>query len=160
MTSKTWFLPPDFTFLPDGQIALGNVIPDPRRPTATLASLASHPTIVLPTAQSIAEKNRSFTVEKSRSFGPKLLALFLDFAGANGKTDLSRHKSQSFWRRGPRAGRFGPRHVYVISGLRLARQSFMATDEQEKKTKVDVGGFGACTCWHYALPTGGQFLEE
>ncbi|KAK4233926.1 hypothetical protein C8A03DRAFT_47629 [Achaetomium macrosporum] len=169
MTSKTWFLPPDFTFLPDGQIALGNVIPDPRRPTATLASLASHPTIVLPTAQSIVEKNRSFTAEKSRSFGLELFASFLDFASANGKTDLLWHKSKSFSavdhevlayngafspealeaivdldrvKKHIRSGRFGPRHVYVISGLRVARQSFTVTDEQGKKTEVAVGCSG------------------
>ncbi|KLU87693.1 hypothetical protein MAPG_06687 [Magnaporthiopsis poae ATCC 64411] len=169
MTSKTWFLPPDFTFLPDGQIALGNVIPDPRRPTATLASLASHPTIALPTAQSIVEKNRSFTTGKSRSFGFELFASFLDLASANGKTDLSRHKSRSFGatdhevrayngafspealeaivgldavKRHVRSGRFGPRHVYVISGLRVARQGFMVTDERGNKTEVAVGGSG------------------
>jgi hypothetical protein len=169
MTSKTWFLPPDFTFLPDGQIALGNLIPDPRRPTATLASLVSHPSIALPTVRSIVEKNRSFTAEKSRSFGFELLASFLDFASANGRTDLSRHRAQSFGavdhevrayneaispealeaivgldavKKHIRSGRFGPRHVYVISGLRVARQSFTVTDEQGKKTEVAVGGSG------------------
>ncbi|KLU92384.1 hypothetical protein MAPG_11330 [Magnaporthiopsis poae ATCC 64411] len=132
-------------------------------------SVASHPTTVLPTAPSIVEKNRNFTVEKSQSFGLKLLASFLDFAGANGKTDLSRHKNQSFGAadhevrayNGPfspesleatvgldgvkkhiRSGRFGPRHVYAISGLRVARQSFMVTDGQEEKTEVGVRGSG------------------
>ncbi|KAL8367022.1 hypothetical protein RB595_007613 [Gaeumannomyces hyphopodioides] len=187
MTSKTWFLPPDFTFLPEGQIALGNVIPDPWRPTATLASLASHPAIVLPTAQSIVEKNRSFTVEKSRSFGLKLLASFLDFASVNGKTDLSRHKSQSFGaadhevrayngafspealeaivgldgvKKHIRSGRFGPRHVYVISGLRVARQSFTVTDEQEKKTEVDVGGSRPVPAGTVPFQLGGNFSRS
>lgn len=170
MASRTWFLPPDFTFLPDGQIALGNVIPDPRRPTATLASLACDPTIALPAVQSIVEKNRSFAAEKSRSFGLELLASFLGSASANGKTDLSRHRSRSFGaadlevrayngafspealeaivgldgvKKHMRSGRFGPRHVYVISGLRVARQGFTVTDEQREKTEVAVGGGGS-----------------
>lgn len=46
MSKKTWFLPPDFTFLPDGEIALDSVIPEPSRPTATLASLVNHPSIL------------------------------------------------------------------------------------------------------------------
>ncbi|SPQ27137.1 d1afdc46-5b84-45ee-8524-b71adaf3b688 [Thermothielavioides terrestris] len=169
MPSKTWFLPPDFTFLPDGQIALGNVIADPRRPTATLASLAAHPTIPLPSAQSIIEKNRSFTTEKNRSFGLRLLASLLDLAGAHGQTDLSRYKSRTFGAadhevrafNGPisrealeaivaldgvrqhiRSGRFGPRPVYLITGLRVARQSFTVADERGRKTAVAVGGSG------------------
>jgi hypothetical protein len=183
MASKTWFLPPDFTFLPEGQIALGNVIPSPRRPTATLASLASHPTITLPAAQTIVETNRSFAAEKSRSLGLELFASFLDLAGANGKTDLSRHKSRAFGpadhevraysaafspealeaivrldavQRHIRSGRFGPRHVYVISGLRVARQSFVVTEERGKKTEVAVGGSGPVPAGPVPVQLGGN----
>jgi hypothetical protein len=167
MASKTWFLSPDFTFLPDGQIALGNVIPDPRRPTATLASLANHPTIALPQTKSIVEKNLSFTSEKNRSFGFELFAKFLDITSANGKTDVSRYKYKSFsavdhevWayngafapealkaivglddvKRHIDSGRFGKRCVYIISGLRVAQQSFMVRDEKGKTTAVALGG--------------------
>lgn len=39
---KTWFLPPDFTFFPDGELGLGTVIEHPCKPTAVLASLYVH----------------------------------------------------------------------------------------------------------------------
>lgn len=39
MASKSQFLRPDFTFLPEGQIALGKIILNPRQPIVTLASL-------------------------------------------------------------------------------------------------------------------------
>ncbi|KAH6856905.1 hypothetical protein B0I37DRAFT_412796 [Chaetomium sp. MPI-CAGE-AT-0009] len=169
MASKTWFLPPDFTFLPDGQIALGRVIPDPRRPTVTLASLADHPTIAVPEVKSIVEKNLSFAAEKSRSFGLKLFAKFLDMADANGETDVSKYQSKSFSavdhevrayngafsvetleaivrldavKKHINSGRFGRRRVYIISGLRVAQDSFTVTDEKGKKTGVAIGGSG------------------
>lgn len=87
MTRKTWFLPPDFTFLPDGQIALGSIIPGPRQPTATLASVTSYPAIILPETKSIVEKNVSFSVEKTRSLGIELFAKLLD--ARNAKFDVS-----------------------------------------------------------------------
>ncbi|KAH6614622.1 hypothetical protein B0J18DRAFT_374141 [Chaetomium sp. MPI-SDFR-AT-0129] len=183
MTSKTWFLPPDFTFLPDGQIALGSVIPDPRRPTATLASLADHPTIALPKSKSIIEKNRSFTSEKSRSFGLELFAKFLNIASANGKTDVSWYKNKSFSavdhevrayngafspealkaimrldavKKHIDSGRFGQRHVYIISGLRVAQQSFTVTYEQGKKTEGALGGSGSVPAGTVPVALGGN----
>ncbi|GAW22613.1 hypothetical protein ANO14919_121550 [Xylariales sp. No.14919] len=169
MTSKTWFLPPDFTFLPDGQIALGRVIPEPQRPTITLASLTDHPTIALPEVRSIIEKNHSFSAEKDRSFGLGLFAKFLDIANVNDKVDESWHKSKSFSavdhvvqaynggftsptlkaivalegvKRHVNSGRFGKRNVYVISGLRVAQQSFTVTDEVSKTTAISLEGSG------------------
>lgn len=65
MASKTWFLCPDFTFLPEGQIALGRIIPNPRQPTVTLASLADYPTMDLPEIKPISGlrvAQQSFTV--------------------------------------------------------------------------------------------------
>ena len=169
MTAKTWFIAPDFTFLPDGQIALGSVVPDPRRPTVTLASLADHPTIVLPEAKSIVEKNRSFSVEQSRSFGLELFAKLLDFASTNTNAELSRYTSKSFSavdhevrvyngafapgtlkaivaldnvKKHIDSGRFGKRYVYIISGLHVAQQSFTVTIEKGKKTAASVGASG------------------
>lgn len=183
MTDKTWFLPPDFTFLPDGQIALGRVIPEPRRPTVSLASLVDHPTITLPEIKSIIEKNRSFSTEKSRSFGLELFAKFLDLANANAKTDVSWYKSKSFSavdhevrmyngafteetlsailalgnvKRHVDSGRFGKRCVYIISGLRVAKQSFTVTDEKEKKTATSLGGSGPAPAGTVPFELGGN----
>lgn len=166
MASKSWFLCPDFTFLPDGQIALGRIIPNPRQPTITLASLADCPMIDLPEIKSIVEKNRSFSNDKDRSFGTKLFAKFLEIA--NAKMDMSLYKSEnrSFGavdhevrafngafttdalraivaldnvKRHINSGRFGKRYVYIISGLRVAQQSFTVTDEKGSKTAASVG---------------------
>lgn len=183
MTSKTWFLPPDFTFLPDGQIALGRVIPDPRRPTVTLASLADHPTIALPEAKSIVEKNHSFSAEKNRSFGLELFAKFLDIANANAKTDASWYKNKSFsavdhevrFYNGPftpealkavvalddvkkhiDGGRFGKRYVYIISGLRVVQQSFTVMNEKGKKTAASLGGSGPVPAGTVPVELGGN----
>lgn len=169
MTKKTWFLPPDFTFLPDGQIALGRIIPDPQRPTTTLASLTDHPTITLPEVRTIVEKNRSFSAEKTRSFGLGLLASFLDIASLNGKVDASWHKGKSFSavdhevqmynggfapstlkaivglehvKRHIDSGRFGKRCVYVITRLRIAQQSFTVADERGRTTALSLEGSG------------------
>jgi len=150
------FLPPDFTFLPDGEIALGRVIPDPHRPTVTLASLGppDHPSIVLPPTASLIE-NRAFSADKSRSFGVELLAKVIELASANAKTDISWYRNKSFSAvdhevrtyNGPFAaeslhavtqidavkkhmssGIYGKRAVYIITGLRVAKESITITD--------------------------------
>ncbi|KAM6477726.1 hypothetical protein HDV62DRAFT_372873 [Trichoderma sp. SZMC 28011] len=167
MTRKTWFLPPDFTFLPDGQIALGSIIPSPRQPTATLASLTSYPAIILPETKSIVEKNVSFSVEKSHSFGLELFAKLLDVR--NTKIDVSWSKNKTFsavdhevqiyhGAFGPDtlkailalddvkkhidSGRFGKRRVYIITGLRVVRQSLTVTEEKTRNTASSVGASG------------------
>jgi hypothetical protein len=167
MTNKTWFLPPGFTFLPDGQIALGSIIPHPRQPTVTLASLDDYPDIALPEVKSIVEKNLSFSEKKSRSFGLKLFAKFLDIA--NTEMNMSRYKSTSFStvdhevrayngafaletlkaivaldnvKKHINTGRFGKRCVYIISGLRVAQQSFKVINEQANKTATSLGVSG------------------
>lgn len=176
------FLTPDFTFLPDGAIALGRVIPDPRRPTATLASLgpgSENPTIPIPEAKSLVERSRAFAAETRRSFGFELLAKFLELAAANGKTDVSWSRNKTFSavdhevrtldgafepealraitrleevRRHIDGGRFGKRCVYIISGLRIAVDSFTVTDEKASSVSGSVGGSGP-------VPAGGLPLE-
>ncbi|RCI09242.1 hypothetical protein L249_1409 [Ophiocordyceps polyrhachis-furcata BCC 54312] len=181
MASNTWFLPPDFTFLPDGQIALGRIIPDPRRPTATLASVADHPTIKLPEIKSVVEKNHVFAAEKSRTFGLGMLARVLDIANADAKTDLSWYKNKSFSpvdhevrsyngpfspdtlkaiasidevKRYMNGGHFGKRCVYIMSAVRVALQSMKITDEQGRKTAVSLGGSGSVPAGAVPIGTG------
>ncbi|KAK3375676.1 hypothetical protein B0T24DRAFT_698101 [Lasiosphaeria ovina] len=185
MPSNTWFLPPDFTFLPDGAIALGRVIPDPARPTATLASLGPHsenPTIALPATKSLVEKGRAFSAEKIRSFGFELLAKFLELASANGTADVSWSRNKSFGavdhevrtldgafapaalraitrleevRRHIDSGRFGKRCVYIVSGLRVAVDSFTVTDERASKVSGSVGGSGPVPAGAAPVEVGG-----
>ncbi|KLU83938.1 hypothetical protein MAPG_02987 [Magnaporthiopsis poae ATCC 64411] len=172
MSSKTWFLPPDFTFLPDVVISLGRVIPEPRRPTAILASLgpqSENPTIPLPEVKTIVENNRAFPAETSRSFGFELLAKFIELASANGKTDVSWSASKSYSavrhevrtldgaftpaalraitqldevKEHMRSGRFGKRCAYIISGIRVALDSIAVTDNRRRKLVGSVGGSG------------------
>ncbi|KAI0878594.1 hypothetical protein GGS24DRAFT_443414 [Hypoxylon argillaceum] len=183
MTSKTWFLPPDFTFLPDGQIALGRVIPSPQRPTVTLASLTDHPTIALPEVRTIIEKNHSFSSEKNRSVGLGLFAKFLEIANVNDKVDESWYNNKSFGtvdhevqayngaftsatlkaivaledvRRHIHSGRFGKRYVYIISGLRVAQQSFTVADEVGKTTEISLEGSGSITAGTTPVEVGGN----
>lgn len=68
-TKKTWFIPPDFIFFPDGAMFLGSVIPGPWNPTATLASLANQPTIALPSIESRIEMNHTSSANEGRSTG-------------------------------------------------------------------------------------------
>lgn len=170
MGSKTWFLPPDFTFLPDGQISLGSIIASPYRPTATLASLASgqHPTIVLPEIRTVMEKNHSFSAERARSSGVSLIARIADLAGASAQADAAWSKSRTFGaadhevriynglftpatlraildidavrQHVTRRGRWGQRrYIYVITGLRLARDGFAVTDESGRSAGSSLG---------------------
>ncbi|PNP46432.1 hypothetical protein THARTR1_10754 [Trichoderma harzianum] len=160
MTRKTWFLPPDFTFLPDGQIALGSIIPSPRQPTATLASITSYPAIVLPETKSIVEKNVSFSAEKTRSFGLELFTKLLDVSWYKNKSfSAVDHEVQTYQgafapetlkailaldnvKKHIESGRFGKRRVYIITGLRVVRQSVTITEEKGRNTASSVGASG------------------
>lgn len=179
MTSKTWFLPADFTFLPDGQLALGSVIPHPQRPTVTLASLADHPDIVLPPVTSLVETKRDFLDKKSPSFGFKLFGKVAAIAGFSAHTDVSsttikaysegdhevRAYNGAFSPAALKAimtidgvkehidsGRFGKRCTYVISGLRVAHKSFTVTDETTRTMAVSFGGSASVTAGGVPIP--------
>jgi hypothetical protein len=168
MVKKTWFLSPNFSFLPEGQIALGKVIPSPQQPTIALASLSDHPAITLPEIQYLIERELSFSNEKTWTFGVKLFAKFLEIA--NAKIDVSCFESQTFSavdhevrayngaftsealkrimsldsvKSHIESGRFGKRRVYIISGIRVAKQSFTVTNQKKKQmaTSFGVSGF-------------------
>lgn len=185
MTSKTWFLPPDFTFLPDGQIALGSVIPEPSRPTVTLASLVDYPAIPLPETKTLIEKGHSYSGGKSRSAGLDFFAKVLDLASATAKTNVSRFKNKSFSttdhevrmysgsfapsalkaivaldnvKRHMDSGRWGKRCVYIISGLRVTPQSFTVTEETGKNFEASLGGSGPVPAGVAPVELGGNIL--
>ncbi|KAK5989430.1 hypothetical protein PT974_10949 [Cladobotryum mycophilum] len=167
MTQKTWFLPPDFTFLPDGELALGTVIPYPSRPTLALASLGldSHPEITLPDVKTLTEANHQHSRNFKRSLCTELFTQFAGLASVSGKVGLSRYKNTSlgnvdletrtFFRsmsadtlkeivamdkvkKHIDRGLFGKRPVYIISGLRVARDSFEVVDENTSVTATSA----------------------
>jgi hypothetical protein len=182
--SRTWFLPPDFTFLPDGELSLGTIIPHPGRPTLALASLdpTTYPDIALPSVATVVEPNHAHSRGSSRSFGFELFAKFLDLASASGTADISRDKYKSFdavdhevrsFRRAlsedalqgilalPKvkkymnSGRFGKRPVYIISGLRVARDSFSVTNAVGSAASVELAASGAIPAGPVPLEVGG-----
>ncbi|KAH6972613.1 hypothetical protein EDB80DRAFT_743560 [Ilyonectria destructans] len=182
MTQKIWFLPPDFTFLPDGELALGTVIPYPHRPTLSLASLGSdaHPEITLPGVETLTEIEHNHTYDSKRSLGADLFAKFVDLASAIGNTNVSRYKNTSLgsvdlevrtFRKGICAdalkaivgldsvkkhinsGHFRQLPVYIISGLCVAKESFEVRNEAGSSKSTSVSGSGNA-------PLGGPFIES
>ncbi|CAM1506237.1 Fc.00g058780.m01.CDS01 [Cosmosporella sp. VM-42] len=157
---KTWFLPPDFNFIPEGELKLGTVLKYPDRPTLALASLCSSetPAIPLPEVTTLTEKGHAHSGGSSRSAGVNLFAKILDLASASGRADISRSLDRSFGTVGhevrslagalsPEAlrsiiqleainkfinggpfDRFRKRPIYLISGLRVAKDSFTVTN--------------------------------
>lgn len=93
-SQKTWFLPPDFTFLENGLLRLGTVIPSPRNPSLILLDPDTYatttPPIDLPTIQTSVQKSQSHSNDKSRSFGGELWSNFLALASASVNADFER----------------------------------------------------------------------
>ncbi|KAJ4178756.1 hypothetical protein NW755_012979 [Fusarium falciforme] len=121
---KTWFLPPDFTFTPDGPLQLGAVITHPGRPTNVLASPRTDPSIQLPEIQVITEKNHSHSNEVSRKGGVSLFA----------NLDSVKEHIES--------GMFGKRPVYLVSGLRVTNESFTVTKEKGTGNQAEISASG------------------
>ncbi|KAJ5721576.1 uncharacterized protein N7483_009510 [Penicillium malachiteum] len=91
MSPKTWFLPPDFTFLENGLIQLGTVIPHPHHPTRVLLqpeelSIATPP-ICLPPVQALVENNHSHVDSRSNTIGGEIWGNFVQMASASLKLD-------------------------------------------------------------------------
>ncbi|KAH7305785.1 hypothetical protein B0I35DRAFT_454084 [Stachybotrys elegans] len=156
--TKTWFLPPDFNFFPEGEIRLGTLLKYPHRPTLALASLDETPHIPLPEVTTITETGHAHSAGSGRSAGAGVFAKFIDLASASGSADVSSYKNREFGAvdhevrlfsraLGPEAlrdivqldaikefinggpfGRFRKRPVYLVSGLRVAKDSFSVTD--------------------------------
>lgn len=95
--ANTWFLPPDFNFLPDGELRLGTIIKHPDRPTLALASLGPEtPGISLPDITTLLETDHTHSTGSSRATGTNLFAKALELASVSGSVALSRHKNLSF----------------------------------------------------------------
>ncbi|KAJ4122727.1 hypothetical protein NW768_010168 [Fusarium equiseti] len=176
MTEKTWFLPPDFTFLPDGDVRLGVILKYPDRPTLALDSLDSlvasapaKPTIQLPEVSSLTESGHEHSTGSGRSASFNLYAKFLELASASGKANKEHYKDLSFskvdheirkYKRSLspetlnalvkldpvkkyiKGSLFGRRPVYIISGLRIAKESFSVkrTEDSKSSAEGDISG--------------------
>ncbi|PLB39765.1 uncharacterized protein BDW47DRAFT_124101 [Aspergillus candidus] len=97
---KTWFLPPDFTFLENGHLKLGTVLAHPKDPTRVLlhsdSISAITPSICLPSTQVLVEPNHGHIDSGSTSVGGKLWANFVQLASASISLDLEWRKSVEY----------------------------------------------------------------
>ncbi|KAI0377866.1 hypothetical protein F5Y04DRAFT_263431 [Hypomontagnella monticulosa] len=165
-TTKTWFLPPDFTFKEDS-LQLGTVLPHPAHPTKILLEPSEVPDLALPPVQSLIETGHNHTRSSNSSIGGEITASISELASLGTNLNLQgrdviqygtvSHEIRSFSRTLSKAtlelitaqpavrrkidsGLFGKRPVYVISGLRITVDSMEVTKE---KSRTRGGGGNA-----------------
>ncbi|KAF2670813.1 hypothetical protein BT63DRAFT_423112 [Microthyrium microscopicum] len=167
----TWFLPPDFSFSSDGPLQLGTVLSHPSRPTLVLASIdgSSHPEIVLPKVDTVTEKNHTHSNSRSQSNEFSIWAKFLEVASTSIKTNVGSHAALTYGTADHQikmfaqpfsaeallaisnlpavrgqidSGMFGKRPLYVVSGLRIAQQSFEVKTEVGSNFNTELSGSG------------------
>ncbi|KAM0551168.1 hypothetical protein ACHAPJ_008510 [Fusarium lateritium] len=166
---KSWFLPPDFTFTPDGPLQLGAVIPHPSRPTQTLASPRTNHSITLPEIQVLVEANHSHSNDVSRTAGMSLFSNFIETASASTDFEANRrhaieygtvdHEVRSLAapftkeflesivevegvKEHIQSGLFGNKTVYLVSGLRVTNMPFTVTKEKGSGYNTSVSASG------------------
>ncbi|KAJ1322982.1 hypothetical protein MN608_11836 [Microdochium nivale] len=171
MTQRTWFLPPHFAFMPEGDLALGTVIAHPSRPTRILATLNAehHPDIVLPEVQSILEENHQHSKSRGLSLGGSFLAKITDLASASAEGSISRSNVKSLGnvdlevrtfktslsavtlqkivnlksvKKHRKQSLLGNRAFYIITGLRVAKDSFEVLYEKKSEYSASGGASG------------------
>lgn len=104
MAQKTWFLPPDFTFTPDGEISLGTIIKHPKRPTACLARLlsanleaaTSSPDLLLPEVETKVESGHLHSRTSRSELSTNSGAHIGELAAFSAKANSTRSKGHSF----------------------------------------------------------------
>ncbi|KAI2616650.1 hypothetical protein GGS26DRAFT_441555 [Hypomontagnella submonticulosa] len=154
--TKTWFLPPDFTFKEDS-LQLGTVLPHPAHPSKVLLEPSEVPELGLPPVQTLIEAGHNHTRSTNSSIGGEIKASISELASLGTNLNLQgrnviqygtvSHEVRSFSRSLSKAtlelitaqpavrrhidsGLFGKRPVYVISGLRIAVDSMGVTKEK------------------------------
>lgn len=184
MAQKTWFFPPDFTFRPTGEFALGTVIKYPRHPTLALTSLRSseQPKIDLPEIDILQKRSHIYFQSFNRFANISIFAKFVDLVSATtsagllcnkewlfGSVDLeiqtfgkaiSRDVLKAITRLEPvkkhiNSGIFGKKPVYIITGLRVAKSSFQITDQTKSSATISLGASGPAPAWVLPLEIGG-----
>ncbi|EHK21511.1 uncharacterized protein TRIVIDRAFT_222955 [Trichoderma virens Gv29-8] len=168
MAQKIWFFPPSFNFLPDGEVSLGSIIPHPSRPTLSLASLdsESHPEIALPKINTFTESDHLHSQNKSTSLTTQTFLKLVSLALQVGNVHASRFTKTTYGsidletrafgsgmsedtlkaivglarvKKHIDGGMFGKRPVYIISGLRIAKDSFQVTSESGSTNSTSAG---------------------
>ncbi|KAL7929059.1 hypothetical protein V8C35DRAFT_316515 [Trichoderma chlorosporum] len=168
MAKPTWFFPPSFTFLPDGEISLGSIISHPNRPTFSLASLdpASHPEIVLPHINTFTESDHQHSQGRNKSLTAQAFLKFESLALQVGNVNASGYANMTYGnvnletrvfgggmsedalkailglakvKKYIEGGIFRKRPVYIISGLRIAKESFQVTNEIGSTNAATLG---------------------
>ncbi|RSL95810.1 hypothetical protein CEP52_011856 [Fusarium oligoseptatum] len=185
--AKTWFLPPDFNFFPEGEIRLGMILKYPDRPTLALASLDPDetPHISLPAVTTITEPGHAHSAGSGRSAGANIFAKFVDLASISGRADTSKYKDREFgtvdhevrffsralspealrailqmdtvkeFINGGPFGRFRKRPVYLLSGIRVAKDSFSITTTTGSATSVAADVSASATGLGVPVEVGG-----
>ncbi|RFU80268.1 hypothetical protein TARUN_1944 [Trichoderma arundinaceum] len=163
MAQKTWFFPPSFDLLPDGEVSLGSIIPHPNRPTLSLASLSSHPEIILPEIRTLTEADHNHSRSNGTSLAAEVFLKLVSLALEVGNVNVSRFTKTTFGsvdletrvfssglsedvlkaimglsqvKKHMNGGMLGKRPIYIISGLRVAKGSFQVTSESKSSTST------------------------
>ncbi|KAL7957080.1 hypothetical protein V8C34DRAFT_325604 [Trichoderma compactum] len=182
-------LPPGFNFLPDGEISLGSIIADPSRPTLSLASLnsATYPEIVLPRVDTMTEPDHHHSQSQSTSLVSQAFLQFMSPALPVGSMNTSRFTNTAYGdadletrvfgsgmsketlkaivgldqvEKHINGGMFGKRPVYIISGLRVARDSFQVTSESVTKNSTSAGASTSTVTGPFTLSDGGDVAVD
>ncbi|KAH9237707.1 hypothetical protein K456DRAFT_1747458 [Colletotrichum gloeosporioides 23] len=167
----TWFLPPDFTFTPDGPLKLGTIISHPKSPTDVLVSPGTDtcPALVFPEVETFLERQHNHSSIHARSFRFNLAARLGELASFSPRINFGKHtvleygtvdhEIRSFKtpisrqtidtllkldevRRHMESGMFGNKPIYVITGHRIAISSFVVSKEVSKNLEVEAAANG------------------
>lgn len=163
--NPTYLLAPNWSFRPNGRIALGNVVVDPFRPHRTV--LKADPNKPLPTDETT-EKNWKLSLETATNFNVSLWTKFLEKIDVAASAHRERIKNGHFTMKelvtvalkddpsdkeisalcnDPNVKEFMKldsvlcKPVYMITGLKIAKK-FALKGENSKDDGVDVEGGG------------------
>ncbi|KAK4231945.1 hypothetical protein QBC38DRAFT_464964 [Podospora fimiseda] len=138
MSQKTWFLPPNYTFLPEGELSLGTLLSDPSKPTLSLVSLADgshgYPEIIFPELQSIIETSHNHSHSLPSSLAGKLFTKITGLASAAASLNASDHETTAL----------GTVDLEVRTfGKKINEESLVKITQLDKvKKHIDSGWFG------------------
>ncbi|KAK3987550.1 hypothetical protein QBC44DRAFT_331111 [Cladorrhinum sp. PSN332] len=145
-TTKTYILAPNFSYHPNTSINLGDIIQDPSDPTLPLGSISPES---LPPKENHLDFNAAFSKTTSQSISTSIWAKFVEVASASIGGNRSQSTQNTYTmdrletvyfrnqpapeliseaiKSNPRvraamdSGIFGPKPVYLVSGLKIAR---------------------------------------
>ncbi|KAI1374533.1 hypothetical protein F4677DRAFT_461345 [Hypoxylon crocopeplum] len=164
--TKTWFLPPDFTFTADG-LQLGTVLPHPARQGNILLQPSETPGVTFPPVQTLIERGHNHSRSRNASVSGEITASIAELASLGTNLNIQRrevvqygtvdHEIRRFPRALPKAtlqlitaqtsvrrqidsGLFGKRPVYIISAPRIVLDAMSVTKE---KSHSQAGGVNA-----------------